>query len=70
MIERNIEPGILKVLDCFQTEIDKASGYGKKLVIINSIQDNFYYDLVCPYAQEHNKSDRAASESDVPIDDY
>ena len=29
MIDRNIEPGILKVMDCFQTGIDKETGYGQ-----------------------------------------
>ena len=35
MVDRNIEPGILKVLDCVQENINE-DGFGDKLVIINT----------------------------------
>jgi len=65
MIDRNIEPGILSVLDVAQDDIDE-SGFGTKMVIINTKQERLFYDAINPQAKVRNLTSRNASEAGTP----
>jgi len=65
MVDRNIEPGILKVLDVAQDEIDE-DGFGKKMVIINTKQERLFYDAINPQEKMRNLSSRNCSEEGTP----
>lgn len=65
MVDRNIEPGILKVLDCVQANIDE-DGFGDKLVIINTKQERLFYDIVNPQEKMKDLSSRNCSDAGTP----
>jgi hypothetical protein len=65
MIDRNIEPGILKVLDVAQENLDE-NGFGDKMVILNTKQERLFYDIINPKAKMDNISSRNDSEVGTP----
>lgn len=65
MVDRNIEPGILKVLDVAQENLDE-DGFGDRMVIINTKQERFYYDAINPQAKNRDLTSRNASEDGTP----
>lgn len=65
MVDRNIEPGILKVLDVAQENLDEH-GFGDRMVIINTKQERFYYDAINPQEKNRNLSSRNHSEEGTP----
>ena len=65
MVDRNIEPGILKVLDVVQENLDE-DGFGDKMVIINTKQERLFYDAINPREKMRDLSSRNASEDGTP----
>ena len=62
-INRQIEPGKLRVMDVGQMRLNEE-GFGDKLAILNMRDENFYYDEVNPQAMLSNLDD---TKSDMTV---